>query len=410
MKVQKIMDILPITNGLFAHMNYDFRAEISKTSLDVMFKSNYGQRNPSPVVEAIQSNWGEVLTDEELTTLANIIIEMYGNKWDKLAEIYDIEYDPIHNYLDEYADSGSEIVDDDSTSTTSKTTTYGKVDTEQNSRSDSKNIISQEDLDTNRTITDNLTNTETRNFNKTATRTDDLEEEITYGKKNKLTNNLSDATTYGKTDTETQNLSESNNGSNVRTGSETVGNDYYGFNSGSGVDQSGSTKTYNSVTDTIGNTKNNTGTDTHMLSGTDTLLKTGTQNEEVSGSDVKDNSGTQTNIIVDTGSGTVAKTGTEIIVDDNTKYISTSESLTRSDSRTDTLSGSDSVSGHDVNTDDKTTTTNRWGSHRGNIGNLTSQKMILEEINLWKWNYMKEILDDVKEFCTLPIYLNSYCY
>jgi hypothetical protein len=72
-----------------------------------------------------------------------------------------------------------------------------------------------------------------------------------------------------------------------------------------------------------------------------------------------------------------------------------------------TTSGEDSITGGDSSTQTSKNEKDRIGRHFGNIGNLTSQKMILEEINLWKWNYMQEILNDVKEFCTLPVYLHA---
>ena len=103
-KAQKIKTIIPMTNGIFSHMDYTFRAEVTKVGMDIMFGTNYGQRNPSPVVEGIQSEYDEPLTDNELTSLAALILQVYKPKWDKLGAIYDIEYDPIHNYLDEWED------------------------------------------------------------------------------------------------------------------------------------------------------------------------------------------------------------------------------------------------------------------------------------------------------------------
>ena len=91
---QKIKKIIPKTNGIFSHMNYTFRDEISKSGLDLMFFSNYGLRSPSPIVETIQETPGSQLTSAELDVLAALILEMYKVKWDKLGEVYDIEYDP----------------------------------------------------------------------------------------------------------------------------------------------------------------------------------------------------------------------------------------------------------------------------------------------------------------------------
>lgn len=43
-------------------------------------------------------------------------------------------------------------------------------------------------------------------------------------------------------------------------------------------------------------------------------------------------------------------------------------------------------------------------SRIGNIGNITTQKMLHEEIELWKWNFIEQILNDAKSMLTLAIY------
>lgn len=40
----------------------------------------------------------------------------------------------------------------------------------------------------------------------------------------------------------------------------------------------------------------------------------------------------------------------------------------------------------------------------GNIGNITTQAMITQEIELWRWNFMKEVLNDTKAILTLSVY------
>ena len=40
----------------------------------------------------------------------------------------------------------------------------------------------------------------------------------------------------------------------------------------------------------------------------------------------------------------------------------------------------------------------------GNVGNITYQKMLQEEIELWKWNFIQQVLSDVRDFTTLQIY------
>ena len=87
--------------------------------------------------------------------------------------------------------------------------------------------------------------------------------------------------------------------------------------------------------------------------------------------------------------------------------VSMQPTLNRTSGSTESFTGSDRVNSSNSSTEDVTTNKDRSGSHSGNIGNITSQKMINEEIKLWKWNYMREILDDLKEFCALPVYLNA---
>ena len=51
-----------------------------------------------------------------------------------------------------------------------------------------------------------------------------------------------------------------------------------------------------------------------------------------------------------------------------------------------------------------TTNKTRESKHTGNIGNLTTQQLMKQEIELWKWNFVESILADLKDFLTIPIY------
>lgn len=437
-KAQTMSQILPLTNGLFSHMNYTFRAEVTKGNLDIQFLAGYSKRNPSPIVEMIQGTYGQKLTDAELTTLAGVILEMYKEKWDKLGSIYDIQYDPIHNYLDEWEDEKDETVNKDLASSQIDTTTYGKISSVTGTRSDTGSSSTVVTEDSTRTRTDNLTKTETHNihnaetltnnlseqtsYGKTDTRTDNLKEETSYGKTETRTDNLTETNTYGKTDTMTDNLTRGEQRSETDTGSNSNTQSVWAFNAASSSNTNSDSGS-NSDTKTMNDTVQNTGTETHVLSGSDGRTNTGTQATAGSGKDTVDNTGTQANVSSGsdtttntgtrttssdvTGSITTGDTGTETIVNDNDAETRVSSILSRTTSTTDTLSGSDSLAKSGTGSEDVTTDQNRSGRHFGNIGNLTSQKMILEEINLWKWNYVKEILSDVKEFCTLPVYLNA---
>jgi hypothetical protein len=83
-----------------------------------------------------------------------------------------------------------------------------------------------------------------------------------------------------------------------------------------------------------------------------------------------DNTGTQKNVSTDTD--TVDKTKTSAI-------------------SVDTHSGNNRI---------------RTSTHTGNIGNLTTQQLMKQEIELWKWNFINNVLADLSEFLTLPIYLS----
>lgn len=262
---QKIKEIFPKINGLFTHINFDFGVE--KKLLDIMWLGRYGLKNPSPEVEIVQSEKWEVLSDDELELIGEMILALYLNKWEKLKVLPEIEYDPIHNYLDEWQDNSNGWEKRDDTITSQREDKFGK-------------IVKTEGV-----------------------RTDDLVEINT--------------------------IDESEVGSNSQT------NALFGFNSTSAVDSD--------VSDG-GNTK--------KTDGTDSTVNTGTQKNEES----------------------VADSGSE----------------TREYKQTDDFSGSDNR--------------DRSGTHLGNIGNLTSQKMLNEEIELWKWNFINMVLEDVRDFCTLPIY------
>lgn len=409
-KAQKIKSIIPMTNGIFSHMDYNFRAEVTKVGMDIMFGTNYGQRNPSPIVEGIQSEYGEELTNNELTSLANLILQMYKPKWDKLGEIYDIEYDPIHNYLDEWQDTSNGTENETNELSGTREDSYGQTVNDSNLRTDnlSEREIANRDID--RTRTDNLTELETRALSKTDTRTDNLTELETRDLANSdtRTDNLTETKNYGKTDTRTDNLASTEDVTTSKTGSGSENNSIYGFNSATAVN-SDSSSTSDTSSETVDRDTTNTGTSATVESGSDTRANTGTQSNSGTntGTITTANTGTQSNQGTDTGTVTTANTGTqgEVVSDDVDR--TTTNTGTRSDARTITHGGKDTRTTDNSEARTLSSSKDRSGRHFGNIGNLTSQKQILEEINLWRWNYMQEILNDVKEFCTLPVYLHA---
>jgi len=338
--------IIPIVNGIFGSMSgYTFKAGLDKQQLDTMFLASYGRRNPSPVIDLIAEKYDvdleHVLPATAIAELSQLMLGMYRPKWDKLGEIYDIEYDPIHNYLDEWEDtmdgekSSTESVNKSNTETLNTTKT----------NTNTKTYDMSEDTDESKTLSN--------------TRTDNLTEGVNDSK------SIANTRTDNLTELETRNLANSNSGSDADNvfafDSNTAVGRRTGSESGSGT---------NTGTITIANTG------TQGLSGTETDQKTTTNTgtQQNSGSEGTDRSVDTTGTVSDSGSvrdtGTVQNVGTA-----STQY--------------------SQDEGRDRN-----------GRHFGNIGNLTSQKQIQEEIDLWKWNYMRNILRDAADFLCIEMYLN----
>lgn len=164
---------------------------------------------------------------------------------------------------------------------------------------------------------------------------------------------LSDSKSY----TNTKNLTDTSTDSGQESTAQTANNTFYGFNSVTAVPTdaiSGST----TISGGLVNTLTHTGTDS--ISATDM----GTQQNTVSGTEA-----TMT---------TDAHTGTDTI----------------------TAMSTDSDHVVDASTNEVTKTMTR----SGNIGNISTQKLIKEELELWGWNIVKRVILDVKEFVTVPVY------
>ena len=69
---------------------------------------------------------------------------------------------------------------------------------------------------------------------------------------------------------------------------------------------------------------------------------------------------------------------------------------------TDVQSGTSSNS--ETSSNDTTGQRSREYTKTGNIGNISTQKLLNEELDLWKYNFILEIMRDVANFVSLPIY------
>ena len=78
-------------NGVFSHCDYVFPEYLAldKSQLDYLFMSSYGMKNPAPVIDLLHDADADEdcfsqLTNEELDTLADLMVGYYKNKWDKI--------------------------------------------------------------------------------------------------------------------------------------------------------------------------------------------------------------------------------------------------------------------------------------------------------------------------------------
>lgn len=426
--------------------------DVDGGTIDRMFWSRVALRSPSPiVVNTHDEDEGIPLTYNERVELARMMYAYYKVKWEKQKAVVAIEYDPIHNYLDEWSDTSEGEISKTGSTSGSRTDTPNVTVTKSSMRTD--NLLETETLNTTNRRTDDIEKTTT--FGKTETTTHDTtdthrydidetesynnyKEETNYNSQDQRSDNLTETKDYGKTSTRTDNLTETKNYGKTSTRTDNL-TETDGGDNGTNEHQ---IQAFNSVsyqpsekeihTNWGGNTRHNTGTQGTVDGGTDTKLDTGTQGTVEGGQDETTNTGTQTSTksgkdwltksgeierskdgtetiekdgtvgvaqggtekVADTGTQTVTNTGTDSVANTGTQSNQGTEATTGTNQRVE--SGTETVSGTDSR--------DRSGVHSGNIGNLTSQKQIGEEIALWKWNFIEEIMADATDFLTLQVY------
>lgn len=131
-KNPKIKDCLPLVNGIWYYIDYQFPEifDIDSSQLDVVFMSNWSMRTAAPIMKLVhQDESTAMLTPLELVQLASVINGMFKHKWDKMMAVAEMEYDPIHNYHDhlvEEIEYGEEV---DGSKTGNGTTSKNETET-----------------------------------------------------------------------------------------------------------------------------------------------------------------------------------------------------------------------------------------------------------------------------------------
>ena len=522
----RVLEVLPLVNGLFAHMDYTFW-DFTSQELDILMQSRFGQRPVAPLIDVIQGPPldpfapRQKLSDAQLTQLASIILHTFRNKWDRLGAIHSLEYDVLKNYIDEY----TEVLRDDTDASTlreteradennevSRLSTTSGTEGEQanvssnestNRRSDDFNSefarvskdsqVRVDDLEESKVRSESTSEAKVDDFEESKVRSestseakvDDLEEskvrsestvvvkadesEEDYSKSvdsaQARTDNLTDATIGTGSNNKTisgGNYAENTQRNITSSGTENNASGLYGFNSDTPVgDSTSDTAASKTEAETIAKTITGQRTENVSLSDNTSVTHTGTQGtvantdesgtKSISGTQsadtdvdeayVKSNTGTQSTdtdvdeAYVKSNTGTQstdtdvdeayikANKGSQNIEEDTS--ISDTTHTTDDQENTSIAHGSSSASNSSTSTTDSDSESSksavsrlndsvivntalsraRESIHKGNIGNLTPQQLITQEIELWRWNFIDEVMSDIKSMITIPIYI-----
>lgn len=408
-----VKDLFPLIDGLFSHIDFIFW-DFNASELDIQLLSRCGYRRVAPIVRIIRGDVlrNQQLTQEQLEQLGTLILKTYRPKWFRLSQLNSLEYDVLKNYLDEY----HEVLKDDDSTEQSKLT--NKADREFDSTklaSSTGSNVTQNATNTNETEStrlDNFLSEFSRSSSDSTTRTDNLTETKIESENadSTRTDNLSDDRTFTENDSNTHqggNYTEGVSRQLTTSGTQSGTSGIYGFNSASSVpDSDSSTTNSGTENETISKTFTGTKTDTITKSGSDSVDHTGTQRNisDIDKSSTKNNIGTQT--IAESISVSDSTTNT-----DNQTNTTTSEgtSNTTNESLQNAVSNADTQRGSTSQLDESAIISRalnraRSYTHKGNIGNFTPQQLIKQEIELWRWNFIDEVLNDVKDFISIPIY------
>lgn len=104
-----------MNNGIFTALNQldvPWKNEISADLLDLEYHGNVsGEKLISPLVQKLLEN--DVLSQSRIITLANILLAQNRNQWNKLYNIYRLDYNPIENYSMVESEDGTDTRTDD---------------------------------------------------------------------------------------------------------------------------------------------------------------------------------------------------------------------------------------------------------------------------------------------------------
>lgn len=228
MMMTKINEYFNITSAIFSHMEYEFQYA-TKEQLDILFFTNYGEKNVAPIVTTILS---EIPTDEELNKLSALVLSLYSVKWNKLKNLLAINYDPIHNYEDKLVETigitgaGTEVENNVFKDTKVSTGSNNQTRTDNLSASEEKTLNSTNDSVTDDGVygfnSSSVSNSDKSTTNDTVASTATKTIENTGTQKNDAI--ISDNSTIDKTEGISKQYNNTNDKTRTSTHSGNIGN------------------------------------------------------------------------------------------------------------------------------------------------------------------------------------------
>ena len=375
-------------------------------SLDMAYLYNH---SGDKYVSSILHNMGHQ-SSQMLTLFLQSCYSIYKNKWTRLWEINNLEFNPIENYSMEEKHTGTDTdLDTPSNWQTSEVQTPNqwKQETSHKASQDYKSTDTQKPTnwkeEVNHKASQDYKESDTQkptNWQNTTvhSNTDYTETETKKPTNWKETKDYT-YTNYKESDTDTPtNWKKTTTSLNTDNGSESK-TSVYAFNSSDAVPTAETETKVKSKTD-----EEQTGTykKDHEI--------TGSRKEDTSQSGEfeteKTITGSQTDTTTQSGTFDTEHTQTGYTTDEKTQSGTFATEHTQSGYTTDetTHSGTFTTTNTQNGTYEKKTTYNSTLKRSGNIGVTTSQQMAQSSIELWQWLYFEEVFKDLDKFLCLETY------
>ncbi len=100
--MKRIKDVLPYGGdvSLFALLAYyaPWGTAMNAGRLDLLYLSHSGNKVCGPIFDILTDDGATEMTSTQFSTLARSIADLYSNKWQRLWDVRNADYEPLENY------------------------------------------------------------------------------------------------------------------------------------------------------------------------------------------------------------------------------------------------------------------------------------------------------------------------